>query len=157
MPISSGLLSTQTSEWETPQWLFNELDSEFGFTLDPCATAANAKCKRFFTAEDDGLAWDWDGVVFVNPPYGREIGKWVKKSWEESRRGCVVVMLIASRTDTRYWHDYVMKADEIGFIKGRLHFSLDGKVGDSAPFPSAVVVFRGGNGPPKIKSIYKFF
>ena len=153
MAISSGLLSTQTNEWETPQWLFDELNAEFGFTLDPCATAANAKCEQFFTAEDDGLAQAWHGAAFVNPPYGREISKWVKKSWEESRRGCVVVMLIASRTDTRYWHDYVMQADEIRFIRGRLHFSLGGKVGDSTPFPSAVIVFRGGGGPPKTRSL----
>jgi len=149
MSINSGLFTTKSTEWETPQFLFDMLDEEFGFTLDPCATTESAKCERYYTAGDDGLAQAWEGTVFVNPPYGRDIGKWVKKSYDESRNRSTVVMLIPSRTDTRYWHDYVMKADEIRFIKGRVRFS-DSKVG--APFPSAVVVFRGGYGLPQITS-----
>ena len=130
-----------TSEWETPQDVFDALNGEFGFTLDPCATADNAKCVRFYTIEDDGLSRDWSGeVVFMNPPYGREIGKWAKKAYEESRQA-TIVCLVPSRTDTRYWHDYFMKADEIRFIRGRLKF---GGSKNSAPFPSAIVVFRCG-------------
>jgi len=138
----TGLFTSLSNEWATPQEFFDKLDTEFHFNLDPCATSKNAKCSRYFTQADDGLARDWDGSrVFVNPPYGHEISKWVRKSWEESQRGCLVVMLIPARTDTRYWHDYVMKADEIRFIRGRLYFNVGERTG-RAPFPSAVVVFR---------------
>ena len=127
-------------DWETPQWLFDILDAEFGFTLDPCATPQNAKCKKFFTPEVDGLKQSWAGeVVFMNPPYGKEIGLWVKKAYEEKE--AMVVCLIPARTDTHWWHKYVMKADEIRFIKGRLKF---GEAQYNAPFPSAIVVFKKG-------------
>lgn len=135
---NEGLTSSKTGEWETPQWLFDQLDAEFHFTLDPCATYENAKCAMFYTKEDDGLSRDWGGEsVFMNPPYGREIVKWVKKAYEE---GTEVVCLLPARTDTRWWHDYVMKAAEVRFIRGRLRF---GGCKNSAPFPSAVVVFNG--------------
>lgn len=134
--------SSKTDNWATPQDFFVRLNKEFNFTLDPCADELNAKCPKFFTQEDDGLAQSWAGeTVFMNPPYGRIIGGWIRKAYEESRESdTVVVALIPARTDTRYWHDYVMKADEIRLVKGRLKFG-DGR--DSAPFPSAVVVFRG--------------
>ena len=143
MPINSGLFSSNTNEWATPQKVFDELDAEFHFTLDPCATKENAKCERYFTKEQDGLTRNWHERererVFVNPPYGREIGKWVKKAYEESKYCEVVVMLIPARTDTSYFHDFIYhKAKEIRFIRGRLHFN-DGPQG--APFPSMVVVF----------------
>lgn len=138
------MFSSETDLWSTPQDFFDELNAEFHFTLDPCATRENAKCARFFTVEDDGLKQDWQGeTVFCNPPYGREIGKWVKKCYEESKKpGTTVVMLIPARTDTSYFHDYIYgKAREIRFIRGRLKF---GDAKNSAPFPSAIVIFRGG-------------
>ena len=132
--------SSQTVEWPTPQGLFDELNEEFGFTLDPCATHENAKCKKYFTKEDDGLKQDWGKeTVFMNPPYGREIADWMKKAYESSIKGATVVCLVPARTDTRWWHDYSMNASEIKFVKGRLKF---GDAENSAPFPSAIVVFR---------------
>jgi phage N-6-adenine-methyltransferase len=134
------MFSSKTDLWTTPQDFFDRLNAEFNFTLDPCSDGTNAKCKKYYTPKEDGLSQDWSGErVFMNPPYGREIGKWIKKAYEEAQKGSVVVCLIPSRTDTRYWHDYVMKADEIRFVKNRLYFN-DGK--GRAPFPSAVVVFR---------------
>lgn len=127
-------------DWETPPEVFEPLDAEFHFTLDVCATAENAKCARYFTEEEDGLKQDWDGVCWMNPPYGREILGWMKKAVEESRKGATVVCLVPSRTDTRWWHEYAMQADEIRYVKGRIRF-VGAK--DPAPFPSAVVVFRG--------------
>lgn len=133
--------SSKSNEWTTPQHLFDELNQEFNFTLDPCATEENAKCSKHFTIEDDGLSKDWSNdVVFMNPPYGREIKKWIKKAYEESLNGATVVCLIPARTDTMYWHDFIFdKADDIRFLKGRLKFG-NGK--NSAPFPSAIVIYK---------------
>ena len=137
---------SESNEWETPQDLYNELDKQYGFTLDPCATPSNAKCDNFYTKQDDGLSQNWKRhVVFMNPPYGREIGKWIKKASEE--KSACVVCLIPARTDTKYWHEFIFpKAHKIMFIKGRLKF---GGHTNSAPFPSAIVVFDymacGGN------------
>jgi phage N-6-adenine-methyltransferase len=139
--MNAGLFSSNTPEWATPRAFFDALDAEFHFTLDPCATPENAKCARYFTREQDGLAQDWGGQkVFCNPPYGRAIKDWVRKCWEESRKpDTLCVMLIPARTDTAYFHDYIYKkAREIRFIRGRLHFN-ESKVG--APFPSMVVIF----------------
>jgi phage N-6-adenine-methyltransferase len=135
------MFSSKTDLWETPQDFFRELDREFHFTLDPCATPENAKCKKYYTTEDDGLKQDWQGeIVFCNPPYGKEIKRWVKKCYEESRKpNTTVVMLIPARTDTSYFHDYIYrKAKEIRFLRGRLKF---GGSKNAAPFPSMVVVF----------------
>lgn len=151
MPINDGLMSSDTQEWETPQEFFDRLNQEFGFTLDAAATPDNAKCERFYTIRDNALWQRWEGVVFCNPPYGRLIGKFVRKGWMEAQRGTTVVMLIPARTDTRYWHDYVMRAKEIRFVAGRLYFSVDGKRG-AAPFPSAIVVFESGEHRPIISS-----
>jgi len=130
--------SSQTNEWATPQDFFNELNKEFNFTLDPCATKENAKCQKFYTFEDDGLKQSWDGQrTFCNPPYGREIGKWVKKASEQV--GGVCVMLIPARTDTKYFHEYIYNKAEIRFLKGRLKF---GGHSNSAPFPSMVVIYK---------------
>jgi len=128
----------ESNEWETPQELYDELNKQYGFTLDPCATKKSAKCDKYYTKEDDGLSKDWSGeIVFMNPPYGREISKWVKKASET--KSAVVVCLIPSRTDTKYWHNYIFsKSHKIMFIKGRLKFSGHK---NSAPFPSAIVVF----------------
>jgi site-specific DNA-methyltransferase (adenine-specific) len=139
------MFSSKTGEWSTPQEFFNKLDWRFGpFDLDPCAAPTNAKCANFFTEAEDGLAKDWKGFTsFINPPYGRGIDKWIEKGYEESRKEKTkVVMLIPARTDTKYWHQYIMKADEVYFVKGRLKF---GDSQNSAPFPSAIVVFDGTN------------
>lgn len=141
-----AMFTSLDSEWETPQKLFDLLDEEFHFTLDPCATKENAKCEYFFDKEFNGLIQDWIGNVFMNPPYGREIRHWVKKAYEESRFNAnVVVCLLPSRTDTRWFHDYCILATEIRFIKGRLRFSGHK---NSAPFPSMVVIFKR---PPEIQ------
>lgn len=135
------MFSSNTDLWATPQSFFEELNKEFQFTLDPCATAENAKCRTFYTKDDDGLKKDWGGqIVFCNPPYGMEIKKWVRKCYEESKKpNTVVVMLIPARTDTAYFHDYIYKKSEVRFIRGRLKF---GDAKNSAPFPSMVVIFR---------------
>ena len=140
------MFSSKSSEWETPRNFYDRLNRAFGFDLDPCCTEETAKCEKYFTEEEDGLSKSWEGHrVFMNPPYGREINKWIKKAYEEGGKvGTTVVCLIPSRTDTKYWHDYCMKANEIYFIKGRLKF---GDSNNAAPFPSAVVIFRG---PPVI-------
>ena len=127
-------------EWETPQAFFDEWNARYHFTLDVCATPENAKCARFFTVADDGLRQEWTGICWMNPPYERVICKWMKKAWESSLTGAAVVCLVPARTDTRWWHDYAVKG-EIHFIRGRLKF---GGHRNSAPFPSAVVVFRPG-------------
>lgn len=135
------MFSSKSELWETPQKFFDELNEQFHFDLDPCATKDNAKCSQFFTPEIDGLKQDWGGhKVFCNPPYGRKLYDWVKKAYDESRKdNTTVVMLIPARTDTRYFHEYIYhKAKEIRFIRGRLKF---GGSKNSAPFPSMVVVF----------------
>lgn len=135
------MFSSATNEWATPQNFFDKLNDEFNFTLDPCATPENAKCKKFYTIKEDGLEQDWQGeAVFCNPPYGRAVKNWVKKCHDEGQKpNTTVVMLIPARTDTTYFHEYIYhKAKEIRFIKGRLKF---GGCNNAAPFPSMVVVF----------------
>ena len=135
------MFSSNDMTWETPQWLFNKLDKEFNFTLDVCALPETAKCKNYYTPQIDGLKQDWeDNICWMNPPYGREVGVWIEKAYKESLKGAIIVCLIPSRTDTKYWHDYCMKANEIRFVKGRLKFG-DSK--NPAPFPSAIVIFNG--------------
>lgn len=138
------MFSSKTDQWATPQDFFDELNLEFHFTLDPCADKDNHKCKKYFTKEDDGLQQDWGGeTVFCNPPYGRNLtGQWVKKASEEiNKPGTTVVLLLPSRTDTKWFHDYLYKKDnvELRFVKGRLKFG-DGK--NSAPFGSLVAVMK---------------
>lgn len=138
--LNSGLMSSNSEEWATPRTFFDELNKEFSFTLDPCATPDNAKCKKFFTKEQNGLLQDWGGeIVFCNPPYGRAIAAWVEKCDREAQKGATVVMLIPARTDTKYFHDFIYKKYEVRFIKGRLHFN-ESKQG--APFPSMVVIMK---------------
>lgn len=139
--ITTGLMSSETCEWATPQHFFDDLNKEFNFTIDVCATPDNAKCDRYFTREHDGLSQSWAGeVCWMNPPYGREIGDWMRKAHEESQSGATVVCLVPARTDTQWWWDTAMQVWPHGvrLVKGRLKFN-DGKQG--APFPSAVVVF----------------
>jgi len=134
------IFSSKDLTWETPKELFNQLDEEFNFTLDVCALPETAKCQEYFTPETDGLNQEWSGTCWMNPPYGKEIGLWLEKAYNEGLKGATTVCLVPSRTDTKYWHDYCMKADEIRFIKGRLKF---GDSTNSAPFPSTLVVFDG--------------
>lgn len=130
------MFSSKTDLWETPQALFDELNREFGFQTDVCALPENAKCDEFYTQEQDGLSQQWTGVCWCNPPYGRQVGKWVKKAAESD---ATVVMLLPARTDTKWFHDYILPKAEIRFIKGRLKF---GGSKNSAPFPSMVCIFR---------------
>lgn len=134
------MFSSMKLDYATPDEVFKQLDDEFHFNLDACASKENAKVSNYFDKEKNGLVQNWYGNVFVNPPYGKSISLWIKKGYEEFINGNaeVVVFLIPSRTDTKYWHEYIMKATEIRFVKGRIKFN--GK--NSAPFPSAVVVFR---------------
>lgn len=134
------MFSSKTDQWETPQDFFNKLNDEFHFDLDVCALPENAKCKKFYTPEQDGLSIPWKGTVWCNPPYGRTISSWVRRAFLSSAAGeSTVVMLLPSRTDTKWFHDYIYRHAEIRFIKGRLKF---GGCRNSAPFPSMVVVFQ---------------
>lgn len=143
--LNESLFSSKTDQWETPADLFKKLNDEFHFTLDPCADESNHKCEKYFTKEQNGLIQDWSqDVVFCNPPYGRNIGEWVKKAFESVSSHThththTVVMLLPARTDTKWFHNYIYHKAEIRFIRGRLKF---GGSKNSAPFPSMVVVFR---------------
>ena len=137
--LNASMYSSKTSEWATPPDLFAALNAEFHFTLDVCATADNAKCARHFTLAQDGLAQEWTGTCWMNPPYGRAIGLWLRKAYESAQAGATVVCLIPARTDTAWWHDYAMKG-EIRYIRGRVKFAGHKW---NAPFPSAIVIFRG--------------
>ena len=144
--MNSALLSSEKMDWCTPKAFFNELDAEFHFCLDAAATDKTAICPTYYTPREDALLLSWDkgGAVFCNPPYGREIGKWVKKAHDEAQRGLTVVLLIPARTDTSYFHEYIYGKAEIRFVRGRLKFTDDdGKVFAPAPFPSMVVVYNG--------------
>ncbi len=133
------LASSRSDNWPTDPTIYAALDAEFGFTLDPCASHENHKCERYFTVEDDGLAQEWTGRVFMNPPYGRTLGEWMLKAWQASQMTAeLVVCLVPARTDVRWWHEYAVRG-EVRFVKGRLRF---GDLSAPAPFPSAIVVFR---------------
>lgn len=137
--MNAALLSSKRMDWETPPELFGALDREFKFNLDVCASPRNAKCLRFFSERLDGLRQEWGGAIcWMNPPYGRAIGLWMKKAFEESQRAATVVCLVPSRTDTAWWHEFAARG-EIRFLRGRVKF-----VGATscAPFPSAIVIFR---------------
>lgn len=161
-------MSSKTDLWETPQELFDHYDKIFHFQTDVCALPQNAKCKHYFTPQEDGLKQNWTGVCWMNPPYGNPeypcranckkkkckdrgccnhkykpgIIDWVKKAYESSLGGATIVCLLPSRTDTEWWHEYVMKG-EIEFKKGRVRFiDEDGNTKMPAPFPSAIVIFR---------------
>jgi phage N-6-adenine-methyltransferase len=145
--INESMYSSDTAEWPTPQPFFDALNAEFQFTLDACATPENAKCIRYFTADDDGLTQRWTGVVWMNPPYGTSMRQWVRKAYEEAQHGAIVVALVPCRTDTRWWHDYVMRAAEVRLVRGRLTFTGGSQ---PAPFPNAVAVFRPGDWSPTL-------
>lgn len=134
------LFYSKTCEWETPIDFFLKYNDVYNFDLDVCATAQNAKCKAYYTKGQNGLAQKWHGKCWMNPPYGKEISNWMKKAYESVMNGDeeLVCCLVPARTDTAWWHDYAMRG-EITFIRGRLKF---GGSRNSAPFPSAVVVFQ---------------
>lgn len=142
--LQRGMFTSATAEWGTPVEFFAQLHDEFRFTLDVCATPNNAKVPAFYSEAQDGLSRPWHGVCWMNPPYGRHIGTWIEKAYRSSREGATVVCLIPVRSDTAYWHEFVMRADEIRLVRGRLNFDGDkGSPGShNAPFPCAVVVFR---------------
>lgn len=144
------MFSSNTDQWATPQKVFDKLDAEFNFTLDVCADANNAKCFDYYDKELDGLSQQWEGRVWMNPPYGRSLYAWIEKMYTESKYCEICVCLIPARTDTKYWHDFVMKAKEIRFVVGRLKF---GDADNSAPFPSAIVVFDQQDHNPIVSSI----
>ena len=137
--------SSNSNECETPQELFDKLNMSHNFDLDVCATPFNAKCKRYFTKKENGLSQPWHkhggNCCWMNPPYGRQISKWMKKAYEESLKGAKVVCLVPARTDTRWWHDYAMKGN-IEFLKGRLKFV---GANSNTPFPSAIIIFGDHN------------
>jgi phage N-6-adenine-methyltransferase len=139
--VNQVFFSSTTDLWETPQWLFNLLDAEHGFDIDVAAVAENAKCANYFSPDVDALTREWKGTCWCNPPYGRDIARFVEKAYKSSLSGATVCCLIPARTDTDYWHRYVTKAAEIRFLKGRLKF---GNAKNSAPFPSVIVIFRPG-------------
>lgn len=144
--VGKVLFSNDRDDWETPQGFFDTLNNVFSFTLDACASTHNTKCMKFFTREDDALTKDWAryGRVWLNPPYGRTIAKWMQKAYEESQRGSFVVCLVHARTDTKWWHNWVEGKADVTFVKGRLKFHLEGSNGKigAAPFPSALVVYQ---------------
>ena len=156
--MNKALLSSKKMDYCTPQDFFNKLNDEFHFILDAAATDKSAKCKNYFTPKNDGLNQSWvvngGGAVFCNPPYGKNIGKWVKKAYEESQKGLTIVLLIPVRTDTKYFHDFIYGKAQIRFVKGRLKFTdEDGnpcrdKKGKpaAAPFPSMIVIYNGSEG-----------
>lgn len=129
------MFSSKTDLWETPQDLFDKYNAIYHFETDVCALPTNAKCDKYFTPEIDGLKQEWKGVCWCNPPYGRQIGKWVEKA---SKSSALVVMLLPARTDTKWFHEYCLPYGKIEFLKGRLKF---GNSKNSAPFPSMILVF----------------
>lgn len=139
MAIKDVMFSSKSDLWETPQSFFDALDKESHFDLDVCALPENAKCSRYYTPKEDGLSQPWKGVCWCNPPYGRRIGKWVKKGLVSSFAGATVVMLLPARTDTTWFHEYILHRAEIRFLRGRLRFGG----ANNAPFPSMLVIFRG--------------
>lgn len=137
--LNEALFSSKKQDWETPIDFFNKLNEVFKFEIDVAASDDNAKCEKYFTEQTNGLAQKWEGACWMNPPYGREQIKWIEKAHEESLTGATVVCLIPARPDTKVWQDVIFKkAIAVCFVKGRLKF---GGSKESAPFPSALVVF----------------
>jgi phage N-6-adenine-methyltransferase len=141
---NNGRYNGNGREWATPPEVFDPLDREFGFTLDPCATPQSAKCARFFTEGDNGLEQDWGRErVFLNPPYGREIYAWTRKARESAARGALVVALLPASTDLAWWHDDVIgHASEVRWLRGRVRFLTGGPYRSSGFFASCVVIWR---------------
>ena len=149
--MEKALFSTGNGEWETPDDLFSALNLEYNFDLDVCATPHNAKCKRYFSKNQDGLSQEWRGNIWCNPPYGREIDKWIAKAVQsyQSQNCSRIVMLLPARTDTKWIHEHIFKKADVIFLKGRLKFKNSEGVCNSAPFPSMLAVFD--NSPKKVR------
>ncbi len=130
---------SNTVEWETPPNLFNPLNDEFGFTLDVAATIENAKCEKFWTIQDDGLKMPWNGTCWLNPPYGRDVPKWLERALTESYHGTIIVALVPARTNTKWFHDLCLKVAEVRFVCGRPKF---GDSDHGLPLPLAVIIYR---------------
>ena len=137
--INSSIYSSNKPDWSTPNYLFDLLNTEFNFTIDVCANELNKKCNAFYSIEEDGLSKSWNGIIWMNPPYGRGIDKWIEKAYKSSLDGCICVCLVPVRSDTKWWHKYVMKASEIRFLTKRLSFEGSN---NKAPFPAAIVIFK---------------
>lgn len=136
----SVMSSSNDMTWATQQEWFDYLNLEFKFTLDPCCSKNTAKCKKFYTEEDDGLSKSWENErVFMNPPYGRHISEWMAKALSEARdNGALVVCFVPARVDTQWWHNFAVKASDIRFPIGR----VKNPDGVSWPFPVGIVIFR---------------
>ena len=140
---NNGRYNGNGREWATPPELFAELDAEFHFTLDPCATPENAKCPRYFTEAQNGLEQSWAGErVFMNPPYGAEIYAWTRKALREAADGALVVGLLPASTDLRWWHEDVVGHAEVRYLRGRVRFLTGGPYRASGFFPSVVAIWR---------------
>lgn len=138
--INNGLYTSATEEWETPPAFFEAINAEYNFTLDPACTEENHKCPKFYTKKEDGLQQDWGGErVYINPPYGRQIVKWIEKAEAEAKKpDTLCVLLLPARTDTAWFHDHIAKNAKIYFIRGRLRFNGSNS---NAPFPSMLAVY----------------
>jgi phage N-6-adenine-methyltransferase len=142
-------------EWRTPPEVFALLDQEFDFTLDPCATAENAKCQHFFTEADNGLAQDWGTArVFMNPPYGAEIYAWARKARSAAEAGALVVGLLPASTDLAWWHDDVIGHAEVRYIRGRVRFLTDGPYRACGFFASVIVIWSPSAPPVSIATAW---
>ena len=148
------LFSSQNTDWETPSVFFDNLNKEFNFDIDVCASSDTTKCENYFSLEDDAFLHDWTGVCYMNPPYGRDIQRWVKKAAYSAEQGATVVCLLPARTDTRWWHNYVPLAAELRLIKGRLRFKRNGcNTNIPAPFPSVIIVFKPHEGSTILRHV----
>lgn len=141
---NNGRYNGHGREWETPPEVFQPLNQEFGFTLDACATPANAKCPRYFTESQNGLEQSWAGeVVFLNPPYGKEIPPWTRKAREAAaNHGATVVALLPASCDLRWWHEDVVNRAEVRYLRGRVRWLTGGPYRASGFFASVVVIWR---------------
>jgi len=147
-----NLFTSKDEAWRTPPYVFNYFNKKYHFTFDAAATPYNAMTKKYFTKLDDSLTKNWcitrkkKRSIWLNPPYSRNMYPWIEKAWKESQKGCLVAVLVFARTDTKWWHEIVLKhAYKIHFIKGRLKFleSRTGKEAKSgAPAPSCIIIFK---------------
>jgi site-specific DNA-methyltransferase (adenine-specific) len=144
--VDAALFKSDKHDWGTPKPFWVRLDAEFRFELDACAHAGNFKHPNYLTVEDDALSCDWGGkVVWLNPPYGDQLKRWMEKAAAEARKGATVVCLVPARTDTAWWHRHVHGiAHEVRLVSGRLRFE---GAPSTAPFPSAVIIYRPGPAP----------
>lgn len=140
---NNGRYNGNGRHWETPPEVFDPLHAEFDFTLDPCCTVANAKCLKFYTEAENGLAQDWGReIVFMNPPYGKEVYPWTRKARESAAAGALVVGLLPASCDLAWWHDDVIGHAEVRYIRGRPRFLTGGPYRASGFFASVIVIWR---------------